>query len=85
MAKQKKLETKEFESIAVGKYSIRTIYGDGRVDFTIDWDQLRDHINEALQQHYRAKLVEEAPFHPGYEGAVIKQGVSKPKKSKTKS
>lgn len=84
MAKAKKTVTKEFESITSGHYSIRTVHGDGIVDFVIDWDQLRTHINDALEEHHRNKLVEEAPYHPGYEGAVIES--PKPKaKSKKKS
>lgn len=80
MAKAKKTETKQLESITSGHYSTRTIHGDGRVDFLINWDQLKTHIKEALEEHNRTKLVEEAPYHPGYEGAVVEQ--EKPKKTK---
>lgn len=80
MAKAKKTVVKEIESITSGYYSTRTIHGDGRVDFVIDWDQLRTHIADALEDHHRNKLVDEAPFHPGYEGAIIEQ--PKPKKPK---
>jgi hypothetical protein len=82
-AKSKKTEPKkELESITSGHYSTRTIHGDGRVEFVIDWDHLRQHVNEAIEEFHRTKLVEEAPYQPGYEGAVITQ--EKPKKTTRK-
>lgn len=84
MARAKKTETKELESITSGHYSTRTVHGDGRVDFVINWDQLRTHISDALEEHNRTKLVEEAPYHPGYEGAVIKQAKPKAKTTRKK-
>ena len=84
MAKAKKTPEKELESITVGFYSTRTIHGDGRVDLTIDWEQLKAHISSALEEHHRSKLVEAAPFHPGYEGAVIETTTKKPKASRKK-
>lgn len=83
MAKTKKVE-KELESIVSGHYSVRTVHGNGDVDFIIDWKQLALHVNDAITTYNRAKLVEEAPYHPGYEGAVIEPTL-KTKKSRKKS
>lgn len=84
-AKTKKTEPqKDLESITVGHYSTRTIHGDGRVDFIIDWEQLRTHINDAMAEHHRTKLVEEAPYQPGYEGAVVEAPSKKAKATKKK-
>lgn len=84
MAKSKKSAVKELESITSGHYSTRTIHGDGSVEFVINWDQLRIHIADALDEHQRTKLVEEAPFHPGYEGAVIEPPKTKAKTTRKK-
>lgn len=40
--------------------------------YEIDWDKLSKNVKEALEEYERDKLVQEAPYHPGYEGAVIK-------------
>jgi hypothetical protein len=80
MATKKKKEVVTSEpKVVVGLYSKQTIENE-KLSFEIDWDALKKHVNEALQEHDRKKLVEAAPFHPGYEGAVIDQ----PKKTKTK-
>jgi hypothetical protein len=80
MATKKKKEVVTSEpKVVVGLYSKQTIENE-KLSFEIDWDALKKHVNEALQEHDRKKLVEAAPFHPGYEGAVI----DKPKKTKTK-
>ena len=50
--------------------------------YEIDWDKLAKNVREALEEHERKKLVEAAPYHPGYEGAVVEQ--EKPKKTKAK-
>lgn len=50
--------------------------------YEIDWNKLAKNVREALEEHERQKLVEAAPYHPGYEGAVIEQ--EKPKKTKAK-
>jgi hypothetical protein len=84
MARAKKADTKQLESITSGHYSVRTAHGDGRVDFVIDWDQLKTHINDALEEHHRTKLVEEAPYHPGYEGAVVEPPKPKAKTTRKK-
>jgi len=52
----------------------------GLPDYEINWDKIAKNVREALEEHERQKLVKEAPYHPGYEGAVIKE----PKKTKTK-
>lgn len=46
--------------------------------YEIDWNKLAKNVREALEEHERKKLVEAAPYHPGYEGAVVEQ--EKPKK-----
>lgn len=52
--------------------------------YEINWDKIRENVREALEEHERKKLVEEAPYHPGYECAVIKSEKPKTKKTKTK-
>jgi hypothetical protein len=52
--------------------------------YEIDWNKLAKNVREALEEHERQKLVEEAPYHPGYEGAVVKPEKPKTKKIKTK-
>ena len=59
--------------VTVGSHSTRTEYEDGRVDFVTDWEALKRDVQEAIADYERKKLVDEAPFHPGYEGAVVKQ------------
>ena len=50
--------------------------------YEIDWDKLQNNVREALEEYERQKLVEAAPYHPGYEGAVVEQ--EKPKKTRAK-
>lgn len=49
--------------------------------YEIDWDKISSNVKQALEEHERKKLVEDAPYHPGYEGAVVN---AKPAKSKKK-
>lgn len=51
-------------------------------EFIIDWDKIARNVREALEEHERKQMVEQAPYHPGYEGAVIEQ--EKPKKTRAK-
>lgn len=44
------------------------------VQYEIDWDKIAKNVREALEEHERQQLVEAAPYHPGYEGAVIVGG-----------
>lgn len=53
-----------------GIYST-THYENDKICFDIDWTKLAAHVREALDNHHREQLVKEAPYHPGYEGAVI--------------
>jgi uncharacterized protein YchJ len=59
--------------VTIGSHSTRTEYEDGRVEFVTDWDALQRDVREAIADYERQKLVEEAPYHPGYEGAIIKE------------
>ncbi len=34
----------EEPGVYVGNYSVRTVHPSGRVDFSIDWDKLREHM-----------------------------------------
>ncbi len=79
MATRKKKEIATESKTVIGLYSTQTIENE-KIIFDIDWDALKKHVHEALIEHDRQKLVEAAPYHPGYEGAVIDQ----PKKTKTK-
>ena len=49
--------------------------------YEIDWDKIAANVKEAAEEYERKKLVEAAPYHPGYEGAIIE---TKPVKSKKK-
>lgn len=49
--------------------------------YEINWDQIAANVKQALEEHERHQLVEAAPYHPGYEGAVVK---TKHTKAKTK-
>lgn len=33
--------------VHVGNYSVRVVHDDGRVDFSIDWDKLKEHVAQA--------------------------------------
>ncbi len=83
MARKKKEETTEvWPKVIQGSHSTRTEYEDGRVEFVTDWDALQRDVREAIAEYERSKLVEEAPYHPGYEGAVVTQ--EKPKRIRKK-
>ena len=81
--KKKEVETETWPKVIVGSHSTRTEYEDGRVDFVTDWDALQRDVREAIAEYERKKLVEEAPYHPGYEGAVVNE-VTKPKRTRKK-
>lgn len=57
--------------VTVGSHSTRTEYEDGRIDFVTDWEALSRDVKEAIAEYERKKLVDEAPFQPGYEGAAF--------------
>ncbi|NBP56116.1 hypothetical protein EBU71_06195 [bacterium] len=75
-------EVIEWPKITVGSHSTRTEYEDGRVDFQWNWEKLKKDVNEAISEYERQKLVREAPYHPGYEGAVITK--EKPRRTRKK-
>ncbi len=81
--KKKEVETNTWPKVTVGSHSTRTEYEDGRVDFVWDWEALQQDVREAIAEYERKKLVEEAPYHPGYEGAVVNE-VTKPKRTRKK-
>ena len=33
--------------VHIGNYSVRTVHADGRVDFEINWDKLKEHVAQA--------------------------------------
>ncbi len=45
-------------------------------EFIIDWDKIARNVREALEEHERKQMVEQAPYHPGYEGAVVDKPVT---------
>lgn len=61
----------KWPKVTIGSHSTRTEYEDGRVDFVTDWDKLAKDVREAIAEYEHKKMVDEAPFHPGYEGAVV--------------
>lgn len=69
--------------VTIGSHSTRTEYEDGRVEFVTDWDALSRDVKEAIAEYERKKLVDDAPYHPGYEGAVVATD-SKPKRTRKK-
>lgn len=46
---KKKTDTK-YPIVTVGNHSIRREYEDGRVEFETDWDKLKAHVKEALDE-----------------------------------
>ena len=38
---------REEPGVHVGNYSVRVVHDDGRVDFSIDWDRLKEHVAQA--------------------------------------
>jgi hypothetical protein len=89
MATKKSKSTLEtWPKVIVGSHSTRTEYEDGRVEFVTDWEALKRDVSQALREYEQKKLVNEAPYHPGYEGAVfdkIEEKVKKVRKVKTKT
>jgi len=81
--KKKEVETETWPKITVGSHSTRTEYEDGRVDFVTDWDALQSTTVPPANSPEAKKLVEEAPYHPGYEGAIVSAD-SKPKRTRKK-
>ena len=80
----KKSKTAEtWPRVTIGSHSTRTEYEDGRVEFVTDWEALKRDVREAIAEFERKKLVEDAPYHPGYEGAVVNQ--EKPRRTRKKS
>lgn len=61
----------EWPKIIKGSHSTRIEHQDGTVEFHTDWDALQRDVKEAIAEYERKKLVKEAPYHPGYEGAVV--------------
>ena len=37
----------EEPGVHIGNYSVRVVHDDGRVDFSIDWDRLKEHVASA--------------------------------------
>ena len=37
----------EEPGVHVGNYSVRVVHDDGRVEFSIDWDKLKEHVAQA--------------------------------------
>lgn len=52
--KRVKKETAVFDikpeepGVHIGHYSVRTVHPSGQVDFVIDWDRLKKHVQESL-------------------------------------
>ena len=50
LKKPAKVKTEVFDvkpeepGVHVGNYSVRTVHPSGKVDFSIDWDKLREHM-----------------------------------------
>jgi len=57
--------------VTIGSHSIRREYEDGRVELVTDWDALARDVKNAVAEYERKQLVDAAPYHPGYEGAVV--------------
>lgn len=68
--------------VTIGSHSTRTEYEDGSVEFVTDWEALKRDVSQALHEYEQKKLVDQAPYHPGYEGAVIEMVEEKVKKVK---
>ena len=88
MATKKKQTQEAWPKVTIGSHSTRTEYEDGRVEFVTDWELLKRDVSEALREYEQKKLVDEAPYHPGYEGAVInklEEKVKKVRKTKAKA
>lgn len=83
MATRKKKLDDAWPKVTVGSHSTRKEYEDGSVEFVTDWEALKRDVSQALREYEQKKLVDEAPYHPGYEGAVVEK-VEKAVKSKTK-
>lgn len=75
-------EIVEWPKVTNGSHSTRIEYEDGRIELITDWKALARDVREAIAEYERNKLVEEAPYHPGYEGAAIT--TPKPKRTRKK-
>jgi len=38
---------REEPGVHIGNYSVRVVHDDGRVEFSIDWDKLKEHVASA--------------------------------------
>jgi hypothetical protein len=64
-------KTSKKQENVTGNYSTAVYNNNELISFDIDWDRLKIHVREAIAEYEHKRLVEEAPYHPGYEGAVI--------------
>ena len=89
MATKKKVTKEEvWPKVTIGSHSVRKEYEDGSVEFHTDWEALKRDVSQALHEYEQKKLVAEAPYHHGYEGAVIEkieEKVKKVRKTKAKA
>jgi len=74
-------KTKKKEIFVDGHGDVREV---GLPQYEINWEKIAKNVREALEEHDRKKLVQEAPYHPGYEGAVVKPTTVKKTKTKKK-
>lgn len=82
--KRNKQTVDVWPKVTVGSHSTRTEYEDGRVEFVTDWEALKRDVSQALREYEQKKLVDEAPYHPGYEGAVVEKAEKPKTKRKSK-
>ncbi len=82
--KRNKQPVNEWPKVTIGSHSTRKEYEDGSVEFYTDWEALKRDVSQALREHEQKKLVNEAPYHPGYEGAVVEKAVKPKTKRKSK-
>lgn len=82
--KRKNTSVNVWPKVTVGSHSTRTEYEDGSVEFYTDWEALKRDVSQALREYEQKKLVDEAPYHPGYEGAVVKKAEKPKTKRKSK-
>jgi len=88
MVTRKKKTSDVWPKVTIGSHSTRTEYEDGSVEFVTDWEALKRDVGQALREYEQKKLVDNAPYHPGYEGAVfekIEEKVKKVRKVKAKT
>jgi hypothetical protein len=82
--KRNKVADTTWPKVTVGSHSTRKEYEDGSVEFITDWEALKRDVSQALREYEQKKLVDEAPYHPGYEGAVVEKAVKPKTKRKSK-